>query len=353
MNTPDIEHIFVHLGFLIRGCLMRLGLTQGIWREFNDAVAQSAAHNAWFSAPHIWQAMDAIAAEMLAPRKLQAWLAHYPPPCGSPQNIGIIMAGNLPLAGFHDLLCVLFGGSRAVVKLSHKDPFLLPMLKRQMVKIDYRMDSRITFVDRLLPADAAAVIAAGSDNAAAIFEEQYGHLPHIFRKGKTSAAVLSGGETAQELQGLADDMLLYFGLGCRSIAKIFVPQGCDFEALRQILSAFRADSPNFADACRYARALCIARGEPMIDCRCCILQENEALNPPVAQVFFEYYHSESDLQDKLRRCMPRLQCISSRQPICGFEGLYAGLGRAQRPQLADYADGIDVMQWLADCFYKK
>jgi hypothetical protein len=346
MDTPDIKYVFVQLGYLIRGYLLRLGLTQGIWQEFKDAAAQSTANNAWYTEHSIRQALDAIAYEMLAPDKFKAWLAGYHIENKTSRNVGIIMAGNLPLVGFHDLLCVVCSGHTAVVKLSHKDPFLLPMLKRQMVKMDYHFENKIIFTDSICAEDVDAVIAAGSDTAVAVFEEQYGHLPHILRHSKTSAAVLHGNETTQQLQGLAHDILDYFGLGCRSVAKLFVPQDYNFDELQHILSEFRFDNQNFADAYRYARAVCITKGESMIDCGCCLLQGKEAIYPPVAQAFFEYYHDESDLLCKLQRHQNRLQCLCSIQPISGFERFYTPFGTTQRPQLSDYADGVDVMKWL-------
>jgi hypothetical protein len=350
MTTAEFEYIFAHLGFLIRGYLMRLGLTQGLWQEFKTAVAQSIANNSWFTERHIKQAMDAISNDMLAPRKLTAWLAQYHFNNKYPRNIGIIMAGNLPLVGFYDLLCVLCSGYTAVVKLSHKDPFLLPMLKRQMVKINYRIADRIIFTDHLDAANIDAVIATGSDNTEAVFTEKYGHLPHIFRHSRTSVGILCGNETAEQMQGLAHDMLDYFGLGCRSVTKLFVPKDYDFVALQQVLSEYSVDNQNFMDAYRYARAVSIAKGDVIIDCGCCILQESKDLNPLVAQMFFEYYLDENDLSKKIPQHQNRLQCLVGGQSIESGNTSIAttNFGTTQCPQLTDYADGVDVMKWLYD-----
>jgi hypothetical protein len=349
MNKTELEYIFTHLGFLIRGYLMRLGLTQGLWQEFRSAAEQSIANNLWFTQQSIQQALAAIAEDMLAPQKLSAWLARYPCNVKKCKNVGIVMAGNLPLVGFHDMLCVLCNGHTAVIKLSHKDPFLLPMLAQQMVKINYRIANKIIFADNIgtqIDAQIDAVIATGSDNTAVAMEKKYGHIPHIFRRSKHSVGVLCGSENVEQLRGLAHDMLDYFGLGCRSVSKVFVHRDYDFSALQEILSAFTIDNQNFINAYRYVRALNIAQGKTIIDCGCCVLQENDGHFPTAAQVFFEYYIDENDLQKKLSNQQNRLQCLVSERPIDNFERLHTPFGTTQRPQLCDYADGTDVMEWL-------
>ncbi|GHT66501.1 acyl-CoA reductase [Bacteroidia bacterium] len=334
---------------MIQGYLLRLGLTQGLKQELGDAIAQSTAHNAWFTEQHIKQALGAIATEMLTPRKLKTWLASYSSYLlceKESKKIGIVMAGNLPLVGFHDLLCVLGSGHIAVVKLSSKDPYLLPMLKCQLTKIDYTMEHQIIFVEQMDASAVDAVIATGSDNTVTVFETQFEHLPHIFRKSKSSLAVLAGNETTEQLQGLAHDMLDYFGMGCRNVSKLFVPRNYDFTALQQVFAGFSFSNANFAGAYRYAKALCLARQEPMLDFDYFLLQANEAWNPLTAQAFFEMYDDAADLQHKLQRHRSGLQCLVSAAPIADFEHFYVDFGNTQRPQLNDYADGVDTMKFI-------
>jgi hypothetical protein len=346
----DIGYLFTQLGFLIRGYLMRLGLTQGIWHEFKTAEQQSAAANAWFSPQSVRLALCAIAQEMLQPSKFMAWLAKYSlKNVKESKKIGIIMAGNLPLAGFHDFLCVLCSGHTAVVKLSSKDQFLLPMLVRLMTKINYRVGEYAFFVPAIDAAMVSAVIATGSDSSAICFEQKYGCLPHIFRRSRTSAAVLTGSENAEDLHGLAHDILDYCGLGCRSVSKLFVPMDYDFSHLQSALADFKHDNRYFTDAYRYAKALCIASQAQFVDCACCILQCGNAGSPLSAQVFYEYYYDEDDLRQKLI-VQPPLQCLVGARPIVNYESVHAAFGAAQRPQLTDYADGIDTMKWLASIF---
>lgn len=345
---------FSQLGFLIEGFLQRLGLTRGLKDDFFSAMRQSSAHNAWFTERSIRQALEAIAADMLSPAHMGEWLSRYgAPDRASPGSVGIIMAGNIPLAGFHDLLCALASGCRAVVKLSSKDAFLLPMLAKLLRQIDYRLAPRVAFVDELCGVDA--VIATGSNSAARYFEQRYGALPHIFRKSRTSVAVISGAEGDEELRLLAHDALGYFGLGCRSVGKIFIPEGYDVLRLQPAFSslAHLREHPPYADCCRYAQARLRMHRRELFDLGACLASFSDAPVSPVGEVFLQRYRSAEELRGHLLLLEDELQCIATATPISGLEPRCVPFGKAQRPRLTDYADGVDTLQFLLDLGERK
>ncbi len=338
---------FSQLGFLIEGFLQRLGLTQGIKSDFFSAIAQSVERNAWFTEHGVRLSLAAIARDMLSPKKMREWLSRYSiPENKSPKNVGIIMAGNIPLVGFHDLLCVLISGNRAVVKLSSKDSALLPMLVKYLAQVDHSFTQRVEFVEQLGSVDA--VIATGSDNSARYFEFEFGQLPHIFRKNRTSVAVLFGNESEEDLQRLAHDVLDYFGLGCRSVGKIFVPKNFDVVQLQNVFSSFaemREHVP-YNGCLKYAAALHQMRGEQFYDFSSCVLTYNDDFYSPVGELFMQEYSSAEKLCDTLLFYRENLQCVATNMPLAGIENSCVSLGTTQRPQLWDYADGVDTLKFL-------
>jgi hypothetical protein len=351
LSSYSEQYIFAfsQLGFLIEGFLQRLGLTRGIKDDFFAAIRRSVEQNVWFTERSIRQSLEAISADMLSPGRLAEWLARYDiPENKSPGSIGAIMAGNIPLAGFHDLLCALASGHRAVVKLSAKDAFLLPMLVKFLRQIDYRFAPRVTFADELHSVDA--VVATGSTSSARYFEFRYGKLPHIFRRSRTSVAVISGDETAEELHLLAHDALDYFGLGCRSAGKIFIPQGYDALRLRDAFAqlAYLREHQPYSDCCRYAQALLRMRRRDFFDFGSCIATFSDELNSPAGVLFLQRYQSGEELQNLLLPHKNALQCIVAAAPVAGLERCCIPFGQAQHPRLADYADGVDTLQFLLE-----
>ncbi|MDR3367484.1 MAG: acyl-CoA reductase [Prevotellaceae bacterium] len=338
---------FSQLGFLIEGFLQHLGLTRGVKDDFFSAMRQSVEHNAWFTERSIRQALEAIAADMLSPARLGEWLARYDIPAqASPGSVGVVMAGNIPLVGFHDLLCALASGRRAVVKLSSKDAFLLPMLAKFLRQIDHRFAQRIAFADELCGVDA--VVATGSNSAARYFEFRYGALPHIFRKSRTGVAIVSGAESDEELRLLAHDALSYFGLGCRSVGKIFIPENYDTLRLQTAFSSFAhlREHPPYGDCCRYAQALLRMHRRDFFDFGGCLATFSDELVSPVGVVFLQRYRSPEELQSCLLLCEDELQCIAAATPPEELKPRSIPFGKAQRPGLLDYADGVDTLQFL-------
>ncbi|MDR0710884.1 MAG: acyl-CoA reductase [Prevotellaceae bacterium] len=349
MPSYQEQYIFAfsQLGFLIKGFLQQLRLTRGIKDDLFSAIRQSVEQNVWFTERNIRQALEAIAADMLSPVRMKEWLSRYDiPEQPSLESVGVIMAGNIPLVGFHDLLCTLASGRRAVVKLSGKDTFLLSALAKFLRQIDHRFAQRIAFAGDL--GGVCAVIATGGNSAARYFELHYGALPHIFRKSRTGVAVISGAESDEELRLLAHDALDYFGMGCRSVGKIFIPDGYDTLRLQAAFSslAHLREHERYASCCRYAQALLKMHRRHFFDFGGCLATFSDELVSPVGVVFLQHYRSGEELQRYLLSREDELQCIVTATPTAGLEPRCIPFGKAQRPCLSDYADGVDTLNFL-------
>jgi len=314
--------------------------------EYREAVMKRTEyHNAWFTLDNQHKALDAIAQQMLDAEQLQAWVARYRVPEQThPQTVGLVMAGNIPLVGFHDLLTVFVAGHRAQVKLSDKDPYLLPYLLKEWRAIDERVDDYIQLVDKLQGFDA--VIATGSDNSARYFEAYFGKYPHIIRRNRNGVAVLLGEETEEELRALSADILQYFGLGCRNVSKLYVPAGYEFDALLEILHEQRRIilHPKYRNNFDYHYAMLELNKQPYRNNGCLILVEDSAIASPIACLHYEPYRSLDALQQHLGECADQIQCIVAREGALDLPTL--SFGQAQQPRLWDYADGVDTMAFL-------
>ena len=339
-SLPDLDRrvdAFAALGAYIADRPERLGAY----------VARSAHHNRWFTEENQWRMLTAIAEDYLDADKLRAWLSGYGDVAArpAPRTVGIVMAGNLPLVGFHDWLSVLVAGHAAQVKLSDKDPYVLPFLAQRLGEIEPGLADRTRFVERLGGYDA--VIATGSDNTARYFRQYFAHVPHVIRGNRTSVAVLHGDETAQELAGLSDDVFAYFGLGCRSVGKVYVPRGYDFDALLAALHEHRrlANHPKWKNNFDYNYALHTINKEPFLATGAVLLREDDALHSRLATLHYAYYGDLADLAIDLNAERERLQAVVSAREVPGIATVSPGAG--QRPGLADYADGVDTVAFAA------
>lgn len=309
----------------------------------NDPVwlstkARAAESNPWFITPFIDNAIQNIASHFLEPSKINSWVASYdiPEQTTVPVNVGITMAGNIPLAGFHDFLCVFVSGRKQTVKLSSKDNLLLKHIAEKMISWEPAIKDHVAFADMLKGCEA--YIATGSNNTARYFEYYFRKYPHIIRKNRTSVAILKGGETPYELEKLADDVYLYFGLGCRNVTKIYVPPGYDFLPL---LASFKKYN-NLIENHKYKHnydfnlAIQIMNQKYYMTNGSVILTENPSVFSPISQLHYAFYNNPEDVYNTLNP--EEIQCI------CGTEKI--PLGAAQSPGLTDYADGIDTMKFL-------
>jgi hypothetical protein len=314
--------------------------------DYLDAVIKRTAyHNPWFTEENQREAIEAIANNFLDEQLLQDWLAPYAlQEPAVPQRIGLVLAGNIPLVGFHDVLSVFVTGHRAVIKLSDKDPYLLPYLVKLLAQFDPDTADYFTFVDKL--ADFDAVIATGSNNSARYFEAYFQAYPHIIRRNRNGIAVLSGEESAAELHELGRDVFRYFGLGCRSIAKLFVPPDYDFDPLLEALHEFRAiqHHPKYKNNFDYNYALFLLNKVPFHANGSIILTENDSFQSHIAGLYYSHYDDLAQLEATLRNRAAEIQLITARPGLLSLPT--QSFGRAQEPALADYADGVDTIAFL-------
>jgi hypothetical protein len=302
---------------------------------------KAGLHNPWFTPEFIDLASQNIALAFLQKDKLSAWAQQYNIPADNtrPENIGIVMAGNIPLVGFHDFLCAFITGHRQTIKPSSKDDILIKHLVQQLYDWDEATRQLVAFSEMLKNCDA--YIATGSNNSARYFEYYFSKYPHIIRRNRTSAAILTGEETTEELVNLADDVYLYFGLGCRNVTKLYVPAEYDFLPL---INAFKkydhlGDHNKYRNNYDYILAVLILNKQYYMTNQSILLNENKELFSPISQLNFEYYKPGEKPEASLIN-NPDVQCIVGKNHI--------PFGQTQQPSLTDYADGIDVMKFLLE-----
>jgi hypothetical protein len=305
------------------------------------AKVRSKTENEWFTRMQIDAALEAIATEWLQEERLASWLAHYPQLSDrSKERVAVVMAGNIPLVGFHDYLSVLASGRCIDIKLSSKDKYLLPTLHAMLCTMNPLWAARLRFCDTLPPAPQA-LIATGGDQTAAYFSRQFAGIPHIVRGSRVSVAVLPPCPTAVQLEGLYQDLFLYFGLGCRSVCCLFLPQGMHpSQVLLPQTSVEAATHIGFQNAYRRQKALLSLQGQDFIDGGFFVLQPSLEWHPPMATVYYRHYGSLEELAALLDKETLRLQSVVAE---AGMLKNCVNFGLAQRPQLWDYADGIDTM----------
>lgn len=293
--------------------------------------------NGWFTTEFTDHAVKNIVTEFLQRDKLESSArSYYLDDNITAKNIGIVMAGNIPLVGFHDFLSVFIAGHKQTIKLSSKDDVLLKDIINKLFEWQPSLSNSIVFADILKGCDA--YIATGSNNTARYFDYYFGRYPNIIRCNRTSVAILTGDETKEQLELLADDVHLYFGLGCRNVTKIYVPQGYDFVPL---LNAFKKyayffNHTKYRNNYDYNLALLIMNNVYYMTNESILLVENEQLFSPISQLNYSFYTDKSQLQQELEK-NENIQCIV---------GDKVPFGEAQQPSLLNYADGIDTMQFL-------
>ena len=323
--------------------LVRLGELLSKTEQFNDIFDKAEQQNSWFTRANVIFAFKSWS-EALSENNVQQWLSQYQlPQTTSPKKILIIMAGNLPLVGFHDLLCVLVAGHKAIVKLSSDDRVLLPYLITQIRTFAPEWAEAVAFTDDKVT-EYDAVIATGSDNTARYFEYYFGKKPHIIRKNRHSVAVLTGEETPEELQDLGKDIFLYYGLGCRSVSKLFVPQGYDFDLLFQAIYPYKdiIEEQKYANNYDYNKAVYLMSLFQLLENGFLLLKEDEHYGSPIATLFYEYYTDVDSLKEKLTTDAEKIQCVVAHN----FTTEEVDFGETQIPQLWDYADGVDTLNFL-------
>lgn len=315
------------------------GINREEFDETNRLISELRIYNGWFTEPNVRLAIGGIA-KMLQADMVNEWLSSYHPN-GSSKTIAIIMAGNIPAVGFHDLLCVLLAGHKAQAKLSGDDNKLLPHLIGILNKIAPEISERIEFIDGKLES-FDAVLATGSNNTSRHFEHYFSSYPNIIRKNRNSIAILNGNETDGELSGLAHDVFDYFGLGCRNVTKLYFPTGFDKDRLFNAFYPFNnvLNNNKYANNYDYHKALFLMNNEEVLENGFLLLKSDCAIASPVGTLYYEEYDNEHQLRNDLTHRMNEVQCVVSQTDI--------PFGQAQIPKLWDYADGVDTMQFLCE-----
>ncbi|MDW7694013.1 acyl-CoA reductase [Flammeovirgaceae bacterium SG7u.111] len=314
--------------------------------ELEEVCLSAASHNGWFTEKSVKTALEGLCT-YLNEAELSSWLTEYDlPEETAPKRVGVVMAGNIPMVGLHDFICVLLSGHKLCAKLSSQDPYLLKFVAEKLIEIEPAFAEQIAFVDNLKEIDA--IIATGSDNTARHFEFYFAKYPRIIRKNRTSIAVLNGEENKESLKNLASDVLLYFGLGCRNVSKLYVPKGYDFPIVMEALEKMAVEATfnhKYTNNYDYNKSIYLINSVPHLDNAGLLLTENESLVSPISVLYYETYDSVQELQEKLATLEEKTQCIVSEG--AWLEGSTV-FGQAQFPHITDYADGVDTMAFLKE-----
>lgn len=319
-------------------------------KSLTEAIKEAGLRNPWFTADSCFLAVENIQGHFLNAQKIDDWLSAYniSDDIPHPKVVALILAGNLPLVGFHDFLCVFLSGHHALIKLSDKDRVLMEYLLNWMEGYHAKTypNSEVPWMVADKLRDFDAVIATGSDNTARYFHQYFAGYPHIIRANRNSVGVLTGGEFQVELEQLATDILQYFGMGCRSISALLVPDGYDWQPLLGIIDsqASQMDHSRYQNNLEYQYAIALLNKEVFFQTGALLIKEGNALISPVGTVHFQTYKTAEELLRILNQWKADVQCIVSKACIPDFEVIRPG--QAQQPELADYADGLDTMEFL-------
>ena len=342
--APDRNTIaaFVKLGkYLTDFCDKCYSNDAEVDQNLKEIIARAGHHNGWFTEDNILFSLKQWS-DLLREQNITDWLSNYSfNKQIKPKTVGIVMAGNIPLVGFHDFLCVLLSGNKVLVKLSSNDKVLFPYLCKYLMEQEPSLAEKIEFVEVKLE-NFDAVIATGSNNTSRYFEYYFGKKPNIIRKNRNSVAVLTGNESEEELKALGEDIFRYYGLGCRNVSKIYVPKNYNFDNLFHALFHYKdiIHQHKYANNYDYNKAVYLMSQFKILDNGFLVLKEDDSLPSPISALFYSFYDDESSLRDKLRNMEEQIQCVVSKN------GNDINFGDTQKPSLNDYADGIDTMEFL-------
>ena len=310
--------------------------------DFVKLIALSQSHNGWFTPEQVYFAIQSWAAA-LTEENLTKWLSNYNLENVQHKTVAIIMAGNIPLVGFHDFLSVVIVGHKALVKTSSNDQHLIKFLANYLIAVDAAISECIEFTDGRLE-NFDVVIATGSNNTARYFDFYFKDKPSIIRKNRNSVAVLNGKESHDDLVNLGEDIFRYFGLGCRNVSKLFVPIGYDFDAFFKGIYEQKdvIYYEKYANNYDYNKAVFLMSNFKLLDNEFLTIKEDTSYASPISSVFYEYYDSVSEMQSRLENDKEQIQCIVSNNLIPNS----ISFGETQKPKLWDYADNLDTLAFL-------
>lgn len=316
--------------------------------ELNDLIENSSNSNGWFTSENVRYAIHSIGTS-LRPIKVEKWLNEYPEDFFEPKIpkvIGVVMAGNLPLAGFYDYLSVVITGNRFLGKLSSNDTKLLPLIHRIFEKVEPGFKNMAEFTEERLE-NFDAIIATGSNNTSRYFEYYFGKYPHIIRKNRNSVAVITGEETPEDFTAIGEDIFRYYGLGCRNVSKLYVPNDFAFDKFLDRLNGFSDVVLNhkYNNNYDYNKSIFLVNSIQHFDTGFLLLTHDQGLASPVSVLYYEKYENLEKLKSELKNISDQIQCVVSLDR--SFESSVLP-GQSQKPELWDYADGIDVVRFLIE-----
>ncbi len=314
------------------------------YNDFKDLIALSQSHNGWYTPENVLYAVESWS-KALTEKNINQWLHSYQFDLVVPKKVGIILAGNIPLVGFHDFLSVLIAGHEVIVKTSSNDQKLLPFLVNYLISVAPKLKNKIHFIEGKLES-YDAIIATGSNNTARYFEYYFKDKPTIIRKSRNSVAVLVGNESKEQMIALGEDIFRYFGLGCRSVSKLFVPKNYNFDLFFNGIFSYQdvIKYEKYANNYDYNKAVFLMSNFQLLDNEFLTIKEDKSHASPIASVFYEFYDDLNQLKTRLETEKDTIQCVVSNNLI---ENSVA-FGQTQQPNLWDYADGIDTIQFLID-----
>lgn len=349
MLEKNIKRHFIELGKFLRQFSEAANIknpsvlcNELFFEDFENLIQLSQSHNGWYTKENVYFSIESWA-KALTEENLNKWLSTYNIAPKEPKNIGLILAGNIPLVGFHDFLSVLITGNNVLIKTSSNDQFLLPFLANYLIAIESEFSIKITFVEGKLE-NFDAVIATGSNNTARYFEYYFKDKPSIIRKNRNSVAVLNGEETKEQLVALGEDIFRYFGLGCRNVSKIFVPQGYSFNSFFEAIFAYQEviHYEKYANNYDYNKAVFLMSNFKLLDNGFLTIKEDSSYASPISSVFYEFYDTIENLQLRLQTEHEQIQCIVSNDLVAKS----IAFGQTQKPNLWDYADNVDTISFL-------
>lgn len=308
---------------------------------FESHALSARLENPWFTEANVKRSVEGIT-RYLQEDKLREWTSHYSLNPAEPKTVALVLAGNIPMVGFHDLLSVLISGHRAQLKLSSKDSKLIPYLIKHLTWFEPSFEKMIEVKENKLE-NFGAVIATGSDNSARYFDYYFGKYPNIIRKNRTSVVVLTGQESADDIEALGEDIFSYFGLGCRNVSKALVPAGYDLTKLLSRWSGYKdiIHHHKYCNNYDYQKSILLVNLIPFLDNGFILLQENEKLVSPISVLYYEYYKDQTDLEARLHRDAGKIQCLVGNE-----KPALVPFGSAQYPDVWDYADNVDTLKFL-------
>lgn len=359
MTLDDKKNVFIELGkFLsqfsqnesiknpavLNNDLASLSSTSSrvFFDSFLDLIQLSQSHNGWYTPENVYFSIQSWAAA-LTKENLDKWLSPYDIKDREPKTIGLILAGNIPLVGFHDFLSVLISGHKVLVKTSSNDQHLLPFLGKYLISVEPKLKNYITFVEGKLE-NFDAVIATGSNNTARYFEYYFKDKPSIIRKSRNSVAVLNGNESKDQMIALGEDVFRYFGLGCRNVSKIFIPKDYNFDLFFNGMFPYQdvIKYEKYANNYDYNKAVFLMSNFNLLDNEFLIIKEDTSYASPISSVFYEYYDDLETIKSRLETEKDQIQCVVSNNLVENS----IDFGQTQKPQLWDYADNVDTIDFL-------